>query len=124
MNKSIPNATRAVLKWNKFNPPPRAGNQFFIVNLTLAYTGKGFESPFPPSRIFVVGGSNLPYSVTDSSCGGIPAQLHFRTNVRSGGRITGNMCFSVRKTDALRLLLIYQATSAPDNRQVFFRVRR
>ncbi len=124
VNKSIPNATRSVLKWNKFNAPPRAGNQFFIINITLAYSGDGSASPFAPTRLSAVGRSNVTYSVTDDSCGGIPGQLHFQTNVPAGRRITGNMCFSVRKTDALRLLLIYQATSAPDNRQVFFRVRR
>jgi hypothetical protein len=123
VNRSIPNATRAVLRWNKFNPPPRAGNQFFIVNLTLAYSGKEPTSPFPPTRISVVGRSNVPSTVTDDSCGGIPGQLHFRTRVRTGGSITGNMCFSVRKTDVRSLLLMYQAAFSVDNRQVFFRVR-
>ena len=36
VNKSVPNATRSVLKWNKFNPPPRAGDQFFIINITIS----------------------------------------------------------------------------------------
>jgi hypothetical protein len=33
------------------------------------------------------------------------------------------MCFSVRKTDVRSLLLMYEASFSPDNRQVFFRVR-
>jgi hypothetical protein len=123
VNKSIRNATRSVLKWNKFNTPPRAGNQFFIINITLAYSGKGADSPFAPTRLWAVGRSNVTYSVADDSCGGIPGQLHFQTKVHSGRRITGNMCFSVRKTDVRSLLLIYQATFSPNKRQVFFRVR-
>jgi len=123
VNKSIPNATRVVLKWNKFNPPPRAGNQYFIVNVTLAYSGKEPSFPFPPTRISVVGRSNVPSTVTDDSCGGIPGQLQFRRSVRNGGSITGNLCYSVRKTDVRSLLLMYQAQFSVDNRQVFFRMR-
>jgi len=123
VNKSVPNATRAVLKWNKFNPPPRAGDQFFIINITLAYSGGGFDIPFAPTRLSAVGRSNITYTVTTDSCGGIPGQLHFRSRVRSGRRVTGNVCFSVSKTDVRGLLLMYEAEFSPNHRQVFFRVR-
>src|SRR5207253_10806056 len=59
VNKSVPNATRSVLKWNKFNPPPRAGDQFFIINITLVYSGGGFDIPFAPTRLSAVGRSNI-----------------------------------------------------------------
>jgi hypothetical protein len=128
VNKSIPNATRRVMKWNKFNAPPRAGRQFFLINITLAYFGPGVDSPFDPARFRPIGKSNFPYSLADRGanlCGGIPGALNFGKKVSSGGRLTGNICFSVYKNDARSLLLIYQATLSPaiDKTPVFFKVR-
>ena len=41
VNKSIPNSTRLVMAENQFNDRPASGRQFFIVNVTARYTGKG-----------------------------------------------------------------------------------
>jgi len=123
VNKSVPNATRSVLKWNKFNPPPRAGDQFFIINITLAYSGGGFDIPFAPTRLSAVGRSNITYTATTDSCGGIPEALHFRSRVRSGRNVTGNICFSVSKNDVRGLLLKYESEFSSNQKQVFFRLR-
>jgi len=123
VNKSVPNATRSVLKWNKFNPPPRAGDQFFIINITLAYSGGGFDIPFAPTRLSAVGRSNITYTATTDSCGGIPGALHFRSRVRSGRNVTGNICFSVSKNDVRGLLLKYESEFSSNQKQVFFRLR-
>jgi hypothetical protein len=123
VNRSIPNATRSVLKWNKFNVPPRAGDQFFIINITLAYSGGGFDIPFAPTRLSAVGRSNITYTVTTDSCGGIPGALHFRSRVRSGRGVTGNICFSVSKADVRGLLLMYESEFSSNRKQVFFRLR-
>ena len=123
VNKSVPNATRSVLKWNKFNPPPRAGDQFFIINITLAYSGGGFDIPFAPTRLSAVGRSNITYTATTDSCGGIPGALHFRSRVRSGRNVTGNICFSVSKTDARGLLLMYESEFSSNQKRVFFKLR-
>ena len=123
VNKSVPNATRSVLKWNKFNPPPRAGDQFFIINITLAYLGGGFDIPFAPTRLSAVGRSNITYTATTDSCGGIPEALHFRSRVRSGRNVTGNICFSVSKNDVRGLLLKYESEFSSNQKQVFFRLR-
>jgi len=125
VNKSIPNATRLVLDWNRFNTPPKGGHQFFIINITLAYSGKGSASPFAPTHLFAVGRSKVEYSMVDDSCGGsVRGQLNFATKVVAGGRITGNVCFSVWKTDVRSLLHIYETSPLTGKvAKVYFRVR-
>ncbi len=83
VNKSIPNATRLVLDWNRFNTPPKGGHQFFIINITLAYSGKGSASPFAPTHLFAVGRSKVEYSMVDDSCGGSVRAAELR---HEGGR--------------------------------------
>jgi hypothetical protein len=121
VNKSIPNATRLVLNWNRYNPPPERGHQFFIVTVTLEYFGKGWGYPFAPTRFSAVGRANIAYSLDGDSCGSIPRQLNFGKRVASGGSLTGNLCFSVWKSDVGSLLLAYG--TSPYSAKAFFRVR-
>jgi hypothetical protein len=122
VNKSIPDATRLVLKWNPYNRRPKKGHQFFIVNVTLAYSGTEPDSLFDPARFFAVGLSNVSYSLPGDTCDSIPRQVNFGKKVSPGGRLTGNFCFSVWKTD-VRSLLLYYETSPHGGKRIFFRVR-
>jgi hypothetical protein len=122
VNSSIPNATRKVMAWNPYNRRPRRGHQFFIVNVTLAYAGDEPDSLFSPERFWAVGRSNISYSLPGDSCGSIPKQVNFGKKVSPGGRLTGNLCFSVWKADVQSLLLFY-AKSVYRGMRVFFRVR-
>src|SRR5207249_4030323 len=99
VNNSIPNATRAVVKWNKFNSPPRAGDQFVMINISLGFAGDRADTPFPPTRLSAVGRSNITYTSITDSCGSVPGALNFRWRVRAGDSVSGNICFSVSKTD-------------------------
>jgi hypothetical protein len=123
VNKSVPNATRVVLAENQFNDRPKAGRQFFMINITLVYTGKGSASAFAAVDLSVVGRSNVAYEGLDDDCGVIPDELDDFKKVFSGGRITGNICFSVRKSDVSSLLLFYEPSFSLRDTQVFFRVR-
>lgn len=123
VNKSIPNATSLVLQENQFNDRPKPGRQFFIINITLAYSGKGSSSAFAAINLSALGRSNVAYEDYDDSCGVIPDELDDFKKVFSGGRITGNICYSVRKTDVRSLLLFYEPSFSFTDRQVFFRVR-
>ena len=122
INSSIPNATRKVMAWNPYNRRPRRGHQFFIVNVTLAYSGEEPDSLFSPERFWAVGRSNISYSLPGDSCGSIPKQVNFGKKVSPGGRLTGNLCFSVWKTD-VQSLLLYYAKSPYGGVRVFFRLR-
>jgi hypothetical protein len=134
VNNSIPNATRAVTKWNKYNAPPRAGDQFFMINITLGYSGemrtspsgiprRRFDSPVSPNSFSVVGRSNITYTTITDTCGSVPGAMNFGWRVRSGKTVSGNICFSVSKTDVRGLLLKYESLRSLHPKQVFFRLR-
>lgn len=133
INKSIPNATRAVTKWNKYNAPPRAGDQFFMINITLGYSGDGRTDPrlrprqrlgaISPNSFSAVGKSNITYTTITDTCGSVPGALNFGWRVRTGQKVSGNICFSVSKTDVRGLLLKYESVRSLHPRAAFFRLR-
>ena len=131
VNKSIPNATRAVTKWNKYNAPPRTGDQFFMINITLGYTGdraptqnrSRANTRFSPTSFSAVGRSNITYTTITDSCGSVPHALNFGWRVQTGESVTGNICFSVSKTDTRGLLLKYESVRSLHPKALFFRVR-
>jgi hypothetical protein len=133
VNKTIPNATRAVTKWNKYNAPPRAGDQYFMINITLGYSGEGrtspsglprrrFDSPVSPNSFSAVGRSNITYTSISDSCGSVPHALNFGWRVRSGSTVSGNICFSVSKTDVRGLLLKFESVRSLHPKQIFFKL--
>ena len=129
VNKTVPNATRAVVKWNKYNAPPRAGDQFFMINITLGYTGdraptqnrSRANTRFSPTSFSAVGRSNITYTTITDSCGSVPHALNFGWRVRTGESVTGNICFSVSKTDTRGLLLKYESVRSLHPKAVFFK---
>ena len=134
VNKGIPNATRAVTNWNKYNAPPRTGDQFFMINITLGYSGEGrtspsglprrrFDSPVSPTSLSAVGRSTITYTSITDSCGSVPGALNFGWRVRSGKTVSGNICFSVSKSDVRGLLLKYESVRSLHPKAVFFKVR-
>jgi hypothetical protein len=134
VNKSIPNASRAITRWNKYNAPPRAGDQFFMINITLGYSGEGltspsgiprrrFDSPVSPTSFSVIGRSHITYTTITDSCGSVPHALNFGWRVRTGETVSGNICFSVSKTDIRGLLLKYESVRSLHPKAVFFKVQ-
>jgi hypothetical protein len=123
VNGSIPNATKAVMAENQFNDPPKPGRQFFIVNLTMAYSGTGSSTALEAGSLKAVGKSDVAYSDFEDSCGVIPSEFDSFKKVFSGGTITGNVCFAVKKSDVRSLLLFYEPSFSIDDTEVFFAVR-
>jgi hypothetical protein len=134
VNKTIPNATRAVVRWNKFNAPPRAGDQYFVINISLGYAGdrantffpgspRRANTPFPPTRLSAVGRSNITYTSISDACGSVPGALNFGWRVRRGESVSGNICFSVGKTDVRGLLLKYEDGNSLHPKAAFFKLR-
>jgi hypothetical protein len=122
VNKSIPNATKLVLAENQFNAPPKRGRQFFMINITMVYAGKGSSTPFAGATFKAVGRSSVAYDFSDS-CGVTPDDFDSFKKVFSGGRLTGNICFSVRSTDVASLLLLYEPFFSLGSSEVFFKLR-
>ena len=120
VNKSIPNATLAVLGNGTWAVRP--GKQFFLINVTVAYSGKASQAVFSAYNLFAIGRAGLLYTQVNDNCGVVRNGLDDFKRVPSGSRISGNVCFWVRETDARVLLLKYQSSSAHRAR-AFFKLR-
>jgi hypothetical protein len=123
VNKSTPNANAAVHGANEFNSPPKPGRQFFMINVTMIYTGPGTSTAFEAGSFGAVGKTNVAYAQGTDDCGVLPNPLDDSTKVFSGGRITGNICFSVRKTDVSSLELFYEPLFSLNNVLKFFALK-
>lgn len=87
-------ATDAVLAENQFNSPPPPLSRFTMVTLEASYVGG------PPAAFWF--GSELrlvdddgAHTTFDPSCGVIPDDLAFGSEVFPGGTVTGNVCWVV-----------------------------
>jgi hypothetical protein len=96
----------AVMAANQFNDPPRAGNQFFIVQIQATYHGTG-STLFLNSDLKLVGASNHVYTAfgTDSRCGVIPDDIQDKGEVFTGATVSGNICFQVPTTEVPSLVM-------------------
>jgi hypothetical protein len=122
VNKSIPNATSMVLAENQFNDRPAAGRQFYIINITATYTGSGRSSAYSGLTFNALGRSNVAYDYEDD-CGVTPSEFDDFKKVFSGGSISGNICFSVKRSDIPSLLLMVEPGFSFEDTLVFFRTR-
>ena len=110
-----------VMTENEYNDKPAAGRQFFIINVTLTYAGKGADEALLSLSFYGLGRSNVAYDEGD--CGVIPQELDSMTKVFTGGKITGNLCFSVLRSDVASLLLYVEPSFSFADVRKFFRVR-
>jgi hypothetical protein len=120
VNKSIPNATLAVLGNGTWAVRP--DKQFFLINVTVGYSGKAPRAVFSAYNLFAVGRGGLAYTQVNDNCGVVRHGLDDFKRVPSGSRISGNLCFWVQETDARVLLLKYQSSSSRRDR-AFFKLR-
>ena len=120
VNKSIPNAPLAVLGNGTWAVRP--GKQFFLINVTMGYSGKASHAVFSAYNLFANGRAGLAYTQVNDNCGVVRNGLDDFKRVPSGSRISGNLCFWVQETDAPVLLLKYQSSSSR-RAKVFFKLR-
>ena len=92
------NANDIVAKTNRFNDPPKSGEQFFIGRVQATYTGAGSKA-FGRARLVATGAANVTYLTFRNSCGVIPDPIS-ENETFSGGTITGNVCWAIRSSDA------------------------
>lgn len=107
VNDVTPDATAAVRARNQFNDPPPAGQQFYIVNITAAYSGPGSKTPLSDLRFSTVDSGNT--QITEGHCGVIPDDFDAFKEVFSGGSLTGNICFAVPSATFASLVLYVDA---------------
>ncbi len=98
----IRDATRMVLKENRFNDPPESGSQFVLVKVEACYTGDD-SSELSRYRLRVVGASAVAY---DQGCGVMPDPLP-DSEVFSGGCVEGYAGWEVKSSDVGSLVMYY-----------------
>lgn len=108
------NAWSVVKAANMFNTKPPAGWVDVLIPLKAVYRGtdRG-DLALIGNTTAVLGTATLTerQSFTDPTCGVIPKSLGFGSpTVRPGGKLTGNICIVVEKSDVPTLVLLW----APD----------
>jgi hypothetical protein len=107
------------------DPPPRAGRQYVLVNLTLTYGGSGSSTPSSfldsPEQLWAEGRGYTIYPPD----GCVPPQpdLGSAGRLSSGQSTTGNLCYEIHSKDAGTLLLSGQALKGKTRRTVWFALR-
>jgi uncharacterized coiled-coil protein SlyX len=120
----IPNATDQVMAENQFNDPPADGHQFFMVRISMTNNGSESASYQRIANFQVVGKSAVAYQTFDASCGLIPDELP-NAEVFPGGTIEGNVCWSVKTSDAKSLIMFADSYVTFDEKdRVYFSLKK
>lgn len=93
------------------NPPPPAGAQYTLVNVSMTYQeGGSYSLPVYLLGVQAEGAGNAGYNV--DACQPPPLDLDSDfTPVFSGQTVTGNLCFEITSNDAASLLLQGRGTA-------------
>lgn len=87
------------------NPPPPAGAQYTLVNVSMRYVGRRWGVVSSYSHTLATGSRDASYAL-DSACR--PPSLDLASGyeeVRSGHTATGTLCYEIASSDAGTLLL-------------------
>jgi hypothetical protein len=109
---------------HRLNPPPPAGTQYTLVNVSLTYIGSGSSnvSSYVEYWLGAEGAGSKQYRL---SC--TPPPLDLATvldSTYSAQTVTGNLCFDIASNDASTLLLFGTATTPADSfKTVYFALR-
>jgi hypothetical protein len=104
---AVPNANQQVLATDPSNNPPPAGKQFYMVKLAASLRGKKAKYLNAGFRFRSVSKSKKVYTTFNDSCGLLP-DTDLETENRQtlpGGKVSGNICWTVRTTDVPRLIM-------------------
>jgi len=100
-----PNANSIVAATNQFNKAPKAGGQFFMVRLRYTRTGSDPKRFLGGYRMRVLGSNNVAYTTFQNSCGVIPEDLTFGSEVYTNGSLEGNVCWQVSSSEVGSLVM-------------------
>jgi hypothetical protein len=85
-------ATEAVLAANRFNAAPAAGNQYALVNITVAYLGAGSSEPFGEVGLEYITADGVGLAEAWASA---PGALDQMEEIDAGGARSGNLVFEI-----------------------------
>jgi len=105
------------------NPPPPAGAQYTLVNVSMTYLGGGssYLDDFLAFGVEAEGAGSAGYDVY--GCEPPPVDLSSVGEVFSGKTVTGNLCFEIASNDAPSLLLTREGIAGDAELRVWFALR-
>lgn len=117
----IPDASAEIVAGNQFNDPPVEGNQFFMAAIEATYTGTETSTFWIDTSLKAVGITSVAYEGGfGASCGVISNELTDAGETFPGGTISGNVCWSIKTSDASSLaMLAEESFSIEDSRGAF-----
>ncbi len=116
-----PNADDLVAAENEFNDPPVAGDQFFIAQIAVTYTGSETGNPGVDLNYQSVGDSGTSYTTYTNSCGVVPDDPIFTvTDLFEGGTAEFNVCWAIDSSDADSLEMYVEPLFALNSDPVWF----
>ena len=107
----IEDATSEVLNHSWLNHAPPAGFQYLIVNIEVHNDSDSVVDPFFLTNLGLIGNANVAYSQLDfgNMCGlEIPDSINYMTSIFPGGKLTGNICFSVQSSEVDSLVMYHR----------------
>ena len=115
---TIPDGWSWVLASNQFNDPPRSGNRYFIIGVTVS--NKGSSSITVDANDFkLVGDRRVLYDQFDEGCGVVEQELD--VELFPDGTDTGLVCFELPQDEG-GLILVYEPWLEFDAARRFIRV--
>jgi hypothetical protein len=107
-------------------PPPPAGKQYTLVNLTMTSPvgGGPFDLSdflFNQQQMLTEGAGNAAYR--PDACEPPQSDLGTVGQVSSGTTVTGNLCYEIATNDAATLMLAGYVETGTNDRQVWFALR-
>ena len=118
----VEDAADAVLAENQFNDPPADGRQFVMIGIEAIYTGTESDTLGFSVAINTVGPLAVSYTGEDT-CGVLPGELDSYAEVFPSGRLSGNLCWSVRSDEVDDLVMYLQESLSIDESAVFAGLR-
>jgi len=89
--------------------------------VVATYRGSQARDSLSGGDVDAISRSNVTYNAFGHSCGVIPDELPFRS-VSRGSSITGNICWSVKKTDVPSLHMYWEPLF--NDRVIFWKLRQ
>lgn len=120
---TTPNATDVVLAENQFNEPPTPGNQFFMVRVVTTYVGNETGTPWVDLNFQAVGAANTGYTTFNNTCGVIPDDPMFTSELFPGGSAEFNICWEVESTDQDSLVMYVEPLMSFNSDSVWFSIQ-
>ncbi len=100
-----PDATDLIVTSESFNEPPAAGNQFYMVTVSVTNEGEETTSPWWALTFNAVGDQAIGYGENTNSCGYIPDSSYDVPDLAPGESAEFNVCWQVSTAEAPSLVM-------------------